>query len=42
MNDQRPIIVNGEGRLPAVKVREITSAPCEHKDEDWDLLDKAA
>lgn len=42
MDVQRPIILNGEGRLPAVKVRAITNAPCEDKDEDWDLLDNAA
>lgn len=41
MDDQRPIILNGEGRSPAVKVRAVTDTPCEDKDEDWDLLDKA-
>lgn len=42
MDDQSPIILNGEGRLPAVKVRAITNLPCGDKDEDWDLLDNAA
>lgn len=41
MDDQSPIIINGAGGLAAVMVRAITKAPCEDKDEDWELLDGA-
>lgn len=41
MDGQSQIIINGAGGLAAVKVRAITMAPCEDKDEDWELLDGA-